>query len=283
MNHDSPILLVLILVILNACSSGYYIRMNPNQGVVPLETGLPMPEGTFSVSAQISEIVGNDDYRYVSTYESETTTYRHNDRLVKPIGTRVAIRASYQNEPMGRLGIGLTHSIYDGEQTFASQPGERLTLFLESTRYWKLRDNGDHLSFYHMIGASFIAKRHYNLETDDLNHIGRSMISDYYMSVLLYHPIDEFTGFRWGLALPVSIMGPASARAGLTAGLAIHPSQTWRILAAVSMYSEAITVRAGSRWIGKFPIVYPLLGSIPSRKLTSAPFLDASIGFQFNL
>jgi hypothetical protein len=274
MKSDSPIALVLIMLFLSACQEGYYIRYSPNQGIVPMESGKPMPTGTRTVSAQFSQINGDDELLHVSPSDDSDYTYRQNDKIIKPIGKRISIRASYQRSPGERIGAGFSYSTQQ-------ETGYNLTVFLENTRYWSLGDRGTYVSFYNILGASLINKQYYSVETQELNFISKSLMPEYYMSLLMYHKLSEGSGFRWGLASPLMINNPTYVRAGLTAGFVLRPSKTVHLHVTASRYSKAEIVSFDYVRVGDLRFIYPRFGSLTSRRLLNSPHSDVSIGLQY--
>ncbi len=274
MKCDSPIALALLLLFLSACQKGYYVRYSPNQGIVPMESGTPMPTGSRTVSAQYSEIIGDDDILHVSQYDESNNSYRRNDKIIEPIGKRISIRVSSQKSPSERTGMGFSYSMQQ-------ETGYNLTLFLENTRYWRLDDRGTHISYYTILGASLINKQYYSVETQELNFVSKSLLPEYYMSLLMYHKLSEGSGFRWGFASPLMLNNPAYVRVGLTAGLTLKPAKRFHLNMTASHYSKAEIVRFDYFRIGDYRFIYPWLGSLTSRRFLNSPHSDLSIGFQY--
>lgn len=269
MKCDPPSSLALFLLLLSACQEGYYVQSNPNQGIVPMETGAPMPTGTRTVSAQFAQIVGDDDLRYLSHSDDFNYQYDQHDKIIKPFGSRISIRTSYQMNPNSRIGMGLSHSMHN------------LTLFMENTRYWKLGDRGTYASLYNILGASVVNNRYYSVETQELDHTGKSLMSEYYLSILLYHKLSEDTGFRWGFASPLTVSNPAYVRAGMTAGLTMMVSNKLNLHLTASRYSEAVIVSFDTIDLGDLRFIYPKLVSPTSRRFLNSPHGDISIGLQY--
>lgn len=281
MRHDFPILLVLTMVILSACNSGYYIRMNPNQGIVPTETGEPLPTGTKGVSGHLSQTYGNDDLEHRSRSDGGIDNVQRGDKILNTRSTRIAVHASMQSSLVERVGIGLTYS--SGERGFGQDRmfSDLWTLILDNTRYWAQDDSITHISFYHAVGASMMSKSFYDLNTDRLTQTKQALAIDYFAAWLWHQRISRQTGIRIGLVAPLTINDPTYLRGGLTSGMVFRFSDRFHLNLSGSYYSEAVPIRWSGTRAGIFPVVYPVFGTFGSKRLNSSSFVDVNIGFRY--
>lgn len=252
MNHDSPILLVLILVILSACNSGYYIRMNPNQPITSTESGKPLPEKAISIQGSAHSLFSghNDVYHRDGRNRGSERDQRY-DTNSMPMDRSASLGFRYQIDRTSLVGVSLQMS--EMKDRFLSDEPEhsRYTLILSNTIFDPKMKPGDKLiaSFHLMAGFSLIGRDRYFYSNTVFEDIPGTVRRDDPSYPLYYEFLAEPTLFaqlsdRVGLTLAPQMYFTffgrrMHQRMGFRPGLSLEPTRFIRVSATVPWMSRS--------------------------------------------
>ncbi len=252
MNHDSPILLVLILLILSACNSGYYIRMNPNQPITSTESGKPLPEKTFSFhgSAHALQSGDNDVYFRRGRNKGSERDKRY-DTDSRPMDRSASFGFRYQIERNSTVGLSVVVS--ERTNTFlVNEPDiNNYTLYLSNTIFDPKMKPGDKLiaSFHLMAGFSFVGRDRYfysNTVFDPLpgtvrrEHPSFPVYYEILAEPMLFAQVSDRVGLTLAPQMYLTFFGRRMhPRMGFRPGIMIEPTRHIRFTASVPWMSKS--------------------------------------------
>lgn len=252
MSRTSPILLVLILILLSACNSGYYIRMNPNQPITSTESGKPMPEKTLSVQGSVHSLLsGHNDVYHRDGRNRGSERDQRFDTNSMPMDRSGSLGFRYQVDRTSLVGLSL--QVSEMKDRFISDEPEhsRYTLILSNTIYDPKMKPGDKLiaSFHLMAGFSLIGRDRYfysNTVFDDVPGSVRREDPSYplYYEILaeptLFAQLSDRVGLTLAPQMYFTYFGRRiHQRMGFRPGLTLEPTRFIRVTASVPWMSRS--------------------------------------------
>lgn len=283
-------LLIVCVLLLNACSQGYYTQSNPNYSVKSTESGKPMPEGTRSWVGSAHSMVYGDNYLYLPDRDSESMGQdRTGDYEIGPAIFSISIEGKFQIKELESIGIGVSLSGHRDPFVPNRYLHENLTVSLSNTLYRPIAMSNFVALNLMIAGSSMSQKR--TLYTRDFGSNSpleirsanprSQIVIEMLAEPILFHSISSSTGLTLAPQLHTSTLGRRwHARTGFRAALVFEPSKNVRWFASTNFSSKSWLVSIRPLKPTRFGYPYP---ESLKENATTSMYQNLSVGVQFLL